>query len=292
MIKPGRLWIVLFLLPALAMFLLVYLGPLVTAVTTSFTKWNGMQAPRFIGLDNYLRLAASAKFQAAFGNTIKWVLAAAFIHVPFGVLVALVLFKRPRGWRFTRAVFMIPNVLGWTALSILFMFIYLPDAGILNGLIQSLGFSDFNRNWLYEPGSAFTAVTLIWLFFAAVITLITMSELMAIPESLADSARIDGASPLQIDLHINLPIIWPIVGTGIIIAVTSVLKAFEIIFLTTGGGPGDRTINISVIMVNRLLNSQEYGYANALALVLLLMGMAAILLVQWLFRLGRGYRDQ
>ena len=291
MIKPGRLWIVLFLLPALVMFLLVYLGPLLTAVGTSFTKWNGVQAPRFIGLDNYLRLAASGKFLAAFGNSIKWVLAAAFIHVPFGVLVALVLFKRPRGWRFTRAVFMIPNVLGWTALSILFMFIYLPDAAILNGLIQLLGFRDFNRNWLYNPGSAFTAVTLIWLFFAAVITLITMSELMAIPDSLADSARIDGASPVQIDLYINLPIIWPIVGTGIMIAVTAVLKAFEIIFLTTGGGPGNRTLNISVIMVNRLLNSQEYGYANALAVVLLIMGMVAILLVQWLFRLGRSYRD-
>lgn len=291
MLKPGRLWIVLFLLPALAMFLLVYLGPLVTAVTTSFTKWNGVQEPRFIGLDNYLRLIASDRFRAAFGNSVKWVLAAALIHVPFGVLVALVLFKRPRGWRFTRAVFMIPNVLGWTALSILFIFIYLPDAGILNGLIQLLGFRGFNRNWLYDPGSAFGAVTLIWLFFAAVITLITMSELMAIPDSLADSARIDGASPLQIDLYVNLPIIWPIVGTGIVIAVSAVLKAFEIIFLTTGGGPGNRTLNISVIMVNRLLNSQEYGYANALAVVLLIMGMAAILLVQWLFRLGRSYRE-
>ena len=181
-----------------------------TAVTTSFIKWNGVQAPRLIGLANYLRLAASDNSQAA-----------AFIHVPFGVLVALVLFKRPRGWRFTRAVFMIPNVLGWTALSILSMFIYLPDAGILNGLIQLLGFPDFNRNWLYDPGSAFATVTLIWLFFAAVITLITMSELMAIPESLVDSARIDGASPLQIDLYINLPI----VGTGIVIAMTAVLKA-------------------------------------------------------------------
>ena len=291
MIKPGRLWIVLFLLPALAMFLLVYLGPLVTALTTSFTKWNGVQAPQFIGLDNYLRLAASAKFQAAFVNSIKWVLAAAFIHVPFGVLVALVLFKRPRGWRFTRAVFMIPNVLGWTALSMLFIFIYLPDAGILNGLIQLLGFRDFNRNWLYEPGSAFTAVTMIWLFFAAVITLITMSELMAIPDSLGDSARIDGASPLQVDIYIHLPLIRPIIGTGIVIAVTAVLKAFEIIFLTTGGGPGNRTQNISVIMVNRLLNSQEYGYANALAVVLLVMGMVAVLLVQWLFRLGRSYRE-
>ena len=101
MIKPGRLWIVLFLLPALVMFLLVYLGPLVTAAVTSFTKWNGVQAPRFIGFANYLRLAGNAQFQAAFGNTIKGVLAAAFIHVPFGVLVALVLFKRPRGWACT-----------------------------------------------------------------------------------------------------------------------------------------------------------------------------------------------
>ncbi len=114
-----------------------------------------------------------------------------------------------------------------------------------------------------------------------------MSELFGISPSLSESARIDGASNFQIDLYIHLPMIRPIIGTGIIIAVTAIFKQFEIVFLTTSGGPGNKTMNISVMMVNRLFNSMEYGYSNALAMILLLMGMAFILIFQYAFRIGR-----
>ena len=271
------------------MFVLVYLGPLVTVVVTSLTKWNGFNAPEFIGFRHYIDLFANPQFRTALWNTIRWGLCAMIIHVPFGVLTALILAKKPKGWRFTRAVFMIPNIMGWTALSLLFLFVYLPRAGILNGLIQAFGFEDFEHNWLYAPGTAFGAVTIIWLFFAAVITLITLSELLAIPDTLYDSAKIDGASDFQIDWYINLPLIRTILGTGVILAVTSVFKQFEIVYLTTSGGPANRTINLSVMMVNRIFNSMEYGYANALAVVLLVIGVVFIVTAQRIFRLGKGY---
>jgi raffinose/stachyose/melibiose transport system permease protein len=290
-VKSNRIWIVIFLVPAIIMFLLVYLGPLVTVIATSLTRWNGFNAPEFIGFKHYVDLFQSSQFRSALWNTVRWGLFAAFIHVPFGVLVALILAKKPKGWRFTRAVYMVPNIMGWTALSLLFLFIYLPRAGVLNGLIQALGFEGFEHNWLYAQQTAFPAVTMIWLFFAAVITLITISELLAIPDSLHESAKLDGASNFQIDWYINLPMIRPIIGTGVIVAVTAVFKQFEIIYLTTGGGPGNRTINISVMMVNRIFNSMEYGYANALAFILLVMGMIFIVTSQWAFRLGRGYHD-
>jgi raffinose/stachyose/melibiose transport system permease protein len=289
--KYNKAWIPVFLAPAILMFFFVYLGPLVLVVITSFTRWNGLEPMRFIGLKNYTDVMASAEFRAAFVNTLKWGLLAAFVHTPFGVLVALVLARKPRGWKFTRAAFMAPNIVSWTALSILFIFVYMPKVGILNGLIQALGFKTFDNNWLYNPHTAFLSVSMIWLFYAAVITLITMSELLAIPPSLSESARIDGASGFQIDLRIHLPLLRPIIGTGIIIAVTSIFKQFEIIFLTTGGGPGNRTMNISVMIVNRIFNGQQYGYSNALAMILLLMGMFFIILFQNIFRMGRSYYD-
>lgn len=289
--RHKRLWIVVFLLPAFSVFSFIHAGPLVTTVITSFTRWNVVEPPSFIGFANYARLATSEQFLAALGNTLRWVFFAAFVHVPFGVLVALVLARRRRGWRLTRAVFLIPNVLGWTALSILFRFIYMPEAGIINGVLRAVGLGQHARNWLFHPDTAFAAVTSIWLFFAGVITLITLSELLSIPSSFHDSARIDGASDLQIDWYINLPMIKSISGTGVIIAVNAILQQFEIIFLTTGGGPGNRTMNISVLMVNRIVHSLDYGYANALGVVLLLIGMAAILIVQRTFRLGRAYHE-
>jgi len=269
------------------MFLLVYLGPLILVTVSSFARWNGLERMRFIGLRNYVEIFKSDEFRSAFFNTLKWGLLAAFVHTPFGILVALVLARKPRGWRFTRAAFMAPNIIGWTALSILFLFIYMPKVGILNGLIHLVGFRNFDNNWLYNPATAFLSVSCIWLFYAAVITLITMSELFGISPSLSESARIDGASNFQIDLYIHLPMIRPIIGTGIIIAVTAIFKQFEIVFLTTSGGPGNKTMNISVMMVNRLFNSMEYGYSNALAMILLLMGMFFILVFQYLFRIGK-----
>ena len=286
-----RLWVVIFLLPALVMFGLFFIGPIITVVTTSFTKWNGLSPPKFIGTANYLRLLSSDAVHSAFWNSMKWVLAAALIHVPFGVLVALILSKKQRGWRFTRAVFMIPNIIGWTALSLLFRFIYMPESGIINGLFRLFGATDFQHNWLAHPDTAFFSVTSIWLFYAAVITLITLSEILAIPESIHDSAKIDGASNIQIDLYINLPMIRPIIGTGIIIAVTSVLKQFEIVYLTTSGGPGNKTTLLSVLMYNRLFNGMEHGYANALGILLMVTGIILVLSLQRIFRLSRGYSE-
>jgi raffinose/stachyose/melibiose transport system permease protein len=289
--KFNRVWIPIFLAPAILMFVFVYLGPLVLVVVTSFTRWNGLEPMKFIGLKNYADVFASTEFRAAVVNTLKWGLLAALVHTPFGVLVALVLARKPIGWKFTRAAFMAPNIVSWTALSILFIFVYMPKVGILNGLIHALGFTTFDNNWLYNPRTAFFSVSMIWLFYAAVITLITMSEIAAIPSSLSESARIDGASGLQIDLRIHLPMLRPIIGTGVIIAVTAIFKQFEIIFLTTGGGPGNKTINLSVMIVNRIFNGQQYGYSNALAMILLAMGMIFIIVFQNVFRMGRSYYE-
>lgn len=287
----NRVWIPVFLAPAVAVFFLVYFLPLITVVFTSFTMWNGFNPPVFAGLRHYQALFSSNQFYSALKNNLMWGALAAAIHVPFGVLVALVISKKPRGWRFTRAVFMFPNIMGWTALSLLFLFVYLPRAGILNGLIQFFGVSGFEHNWLNSGRTAFGSVTAIWIFFAAVITLINTSELLSIPDSIFESAKIDGASNFQIDLYINLPMIRPIIGTSVIIAVISTFKQFEIIFLTTGGGPGNNTLNLSMMIVNRMFNTMEYGYANAIAVILLMMGAGFILLSQRVFRMDRGYND-
>lgn len=284
--KKHTFWIFVFLAPALAVFCVVYLAPLITVVASSFTQWNGYEKMKFIGLGNYREMFSDGAFRAAFINSAKWALWASLVHVPFGVIVAMILAKRPRGWRFTRAVFMIPNIIAPTAMAILFLFVYKPEVGILNGFIKLLGFNDFNINWLYDPRTAFVSVTMIWLPYAAVITLITMAELLSVPQSIYEAARIDGAAGLQIDLYINLPLLWKIIGTGEIIAITAALRKFDVIFLTTNGGPGDLTMNISVMMVNSIFNTMRYGYANALGTMLLVMGMVTILVVQKIFKMG------
>jgi len=286
--KTRGFWIVLFLAPALILFCSVYLVPLITVIASSFTRWNGgLDNMKFIGIENYRQVLSDAGFHKAFTNTLKWALFAAFVHVPFGVLVAMILAKKIRLWRFTRAVFMLPNLVAPTAMAILFTFLYKPDMGILNNIIQAIGFKDFNVNFLFDDRTAFMSVTFIWLLYAAVITLITMAELLSIPDSLHESARIDGANTWQIDWYINVPLLLKIIGTGMIIAITAVFKKFDIVYLTTNGGPGNETMTMSVMMVNSIINTMRFGYANTIATMLMAMGLTAMLLCQRVFRLGQ-----
>lgn len=283
--QKNKVWIAVFLAPTLVMFALVYLGPMVLALVSSFTKWDGMQSMRFIGLENYIQIFHDSVFHASLWHTLLWALLAVAVHVPFGVLVALVLKRKRRGWRFTRSVFMLPNIISRSALALMFVFIYKPDVGILNMLLKSIGLERFTRNWLVDSQTAFLSVTNIWLWYAAVITLIVLAELSSISSEIEDAARIDGATARQVDFYIYLPLLRRAIGTGAIVAVTSVFKEFESIYMTTNGGPGDSSMTISVMMVNKIIQSNQYGYANTLGILLLVLGILVMLLCNKLFRM-------
>ena len=285
--EKNRAWIALFLAPALLMFCLVYLGPMVLALVSSFTKWDGMQRMRFIGIENYETIFRDPVFHASLLHTMVWALLAVFVHVPFGVLVALVLKRRRKGWRFTRSVFMLPNIISRSALALMFVFIFKPDVGILNGLLEGIGLGHLARNWLMDPKTSFLSITNIWLWYAAVITLIVLAELSSISEEIEDAARIDGATERQIDFQIYLPLLRRAIGTGAIVAVTAVFKEFESIYMATNGGPGDSSMTISVMMVNKIIQSNQYGYANTLGILLLVIGIVVMLICNKLFRMDK-----
>jgi raffinose/stachyose/melibiose transport system permease protein len=280
-----------FLIPALGMFALLYLWPLCLAVVSSFCRWNGFEPMRFIGVNNYIELFGDHQFKSALWNSVKWALCAAFIHVPFGVLVALLLSRRLPLWRFVRSSFMLPNVISGSAMALLFTFIFKPDAGALNSIIRVFAGPDFSVNWLFDQRTAFVSLTQIWLWYAAVITLITLSQLLAVPPELYEAAKMDGANEFQIDLLINLPLLKNAIGTGIIIAVTSVFKMFDIIYMTTNGGPGTATINLAVMSVNAIVTMNKYGYANAIGIFLLLIGASVMALTTRSFRMHESTAD-
>ncbi len=285
--KGTKIGIILFLIPTAAIFLLLFAMPLITTIVSSFCKWNGMEKMQFIGLSNYIKIFQSRDFIKALTNTLIWALAAAFIHVPFGVMVALVLNRKRKGWKFVRSSFMIPNMISKTALALMFTFIFKPDVGILNSFLRAIGLEKFTHNWLQEAPTALFSVTNIWIWYAGLITLITFSEMMSISPELAESARIDGATEWQIDLKIYLPMLKRIIGTGVVIAVVGVFKEFETIFITTNGGPGNETMNLAMMMYNRIMNSSQYGYANALGVLLLILSIGVMVLCNKLFSMNK-----
>ena len=276
-------WIYLFLLPTFVIFVLFYAAPIVQVFVTSFTSWDGFNPPEFSGLRNYINLFSNNGFLMSLKNLFFWCLVAATLHVGFGTLVAFVLYQKPRGWKATRAVFMIPNVISAAAWAMIDRFIFNNDFGVLNNIIRGVN-PEFNVQWFYQSPWAFWAVTLTWLFYAVIVTLVVLGDLMNIPQELGEAARLDGATGWQFIRHIQLPLCRSAIGTSVICSLTARIAMYEQISLTTAGGPGNDTMSLSILLVNGILD-YRYGYANAVGVVMFLIGLLILAVVNKLFRM-------
>lgn len=282
--RKHHFFIYLFMLPSLVIFAAFYLIPIITVITSSFTKWDGFNERVFNGLDNYIRLFQATSFQAGLKNLLLWALLAAVIHVGFGVIVAFVLYKQPRGWKFTRSVFMIPNVVSVAAWAMIMRFGFDDKMGIINRAVCLFN-PDFSANWIVTSPYAFWLITFTWLFFAVIVTLVVLGDLYAIPEELHEAAKIDGASPLKTIFRLDLPLCRISIGTSVILSMTARIGTYEIIKLTTNGGPGQDTYSLAMLMVSKI---QDYdaGYANAVGTVMIVIGVVMLVVINKLFKMN------
>lgn len=280
-------WVYLFLLPTIVIFLLFYLQPIITMLYTSFSKWDGFNAPELIGFKNYIKIFTNSAAAISVKNLLWWSLIAMTIHVAFGVIVAFVLYHKPRGWKFTRAVFMIPNVISAAAWALIYKYIFNDQMGILNEIIRKFN-PDFHVQWFYQSPYAFWAVTLTWLFYGVIFTLLVLNDLYAIPAELEEAAKLDGATGWQITKTIHLPLCRNAIGTSIICGVTARIAMYEAIALTTGGGPGDDTMSLSVLLVNAITD-YNYGFANAIGVIMFVFGVIVLMAVNKVFRMNESY---
>ena len=209
------------------------------------------------------------------------------VHVILGVAVALVLSHKPLGWKIVRTSYMIPIIISSAARAMLLLYVFNPQMGLVNSLFKMLGFENFSLNWYYDPSTTFWTVTSGWLFFASLITIIVMAEIATIPQSLYDAAKIDGASRLQTDLFVVLPLLRNVIGISVILAATSMLKEFELIFLTTNGGPNDTNLNLPLYLYKEAMMLNNYGYANSIGTLLIFLGLVLIFAITRLFRFGQ-----
>lgn len=278
--RAQKFWIFIFILPTAVLFLIIYGFPLVTVITTSFTKWVSVEKPHFVGLNNYFYLFTKSEiFKAAFLNTLLWMLIAATLHVFIGLSVAMVLVKKPFGWKSVRAIYFLPNVIPGIAMAIIFKLLFNPDIGVINEIIRGLGFKDFYQNWYGSTNTAFISVTFIWLFYAGLLTILIMAEYESIPASLFESARLDGASSFQIDYYITLPMLKNILGVCVILAVTAMITEFAFVWATTRGGPGYYTYNLALLLFKFSTRENNYGLANTVGTVQILLGVIVVMAV-------------
>lgn len=280
----------LFMTPALVLFILFFIIPVGYVLVVSLFKWNGMSAASFVGVKNYFTIWKDPVFRRSVINNVIWALVASCIQVPLSVLMALILNRKPRGWKFFRTVYFFPQVISGVALAMLWSAMYNSEYGLINGILHAIGRGDLAINWLGTLSTALPALLIYWVFYIGYYMVIVMSDLSGVDKDFYEAAEIDGASKIQQAWFISLPMIKSSILTCMTLAAVLGLRQFEQVYLLTNGGPANRTSTMVLYLYKQIQNTR-YGPANAASVMLICVGVVVILGIRALFKLGRSSRD-
>ncbi len=274
--------IILFLLPVIILFGVYFVYPLGFVIGSSLTEWDGITAPKFIGLNNYGNLFGNETFRTSLRNNIIWALVLGFIQIPLAAGMAMILSRKPKGWKALRTLYFLPNVISQVALAMMWTALYNAEYGILNSLLNAAGLENFTHNWLGEMGTALPAVIFQQLFYIGYFMIIILAARMGIPDSYYEAAEIDGANIFRQEIYITIPMLRAILITTMSLALAYGLRHFESTYLMTKGGPAHATSVMGIILY-RNLGALHYGKANAIGTVLIIIGGGVIAFVRWFF---------
>lgn len=277
-------WGYFFILPSLLIIILFKLVPLVIGFVISFTDWNLLSSPEFIGLQNYAHLFTDPTTAKVFGNTFYYSALSVPLNLIISLGLALALNQKLRGLAFFRTAYYIPVVAASVAVSAIWVWL-LSDFGFINTILTNLGLNSIN--FLHDTKYALTSITLVdvWknLGFNVVIFLAALQD---VPEDLRDAARVDGANSGNIFRHVTLPLISPAIFFTSVMGFIGSLQTFDLVYnmsMNHEGGPARATSTVGFYIWQNAFKYSKMGYAAALS-----FGLMAILLVltiiQWQMR--------
>lgn len=278
--------IVLFILPALLMYTAIVFIPIVVSIYFSFYHWDVISPRKFAGLDNYIRMFTRDEvFITSIKNMGFLLVTSLIFQQGFGFLLAVLLHSKIKGKELFKNIFFLPAVISTVAVGMMWKFIYEPQMGVLNELLRAVGLEGWARQWLFDPNTAMWAIAIVvsWQFIGYSMILY-LAAIQNISEEVFESARIDGATGWKLVRYMTLPLVRPIIHVNTILISIGSLKFFDLVFVMTGGGPANRTQVLASYLYNRAFRQFEYGYGDALAVILMLMCLLLTLVINFIFR--------
>lgn len=275
-----RAWIAyLYLLPALAVYGVFVLWPILDTLQYSLYQWDGFTPPVFIGLANYGEMLGDAVLHQSLINNALFLVFYSLLPIVIGLLLATVLARGPvRGRSLFRAGLFVPYVLSMVVVGVVWKWIYNPAFGPLNAALKAVGLAAWARPWLGDFQWALPAVGLIatWVQYGFCLVLF-LAGIQSINETLYDAAKIDGAGEWQQFWGITLPSLRNEIMVALVTTAIAALRVFDLVYVTTRGGPGNRTSVASLWLYQNAFQINRAGYAAAIAVVL----TVAILLISF-----------
>ncbi len=265
------LWGYLFLLPNILGFLAFNLFPLLFAIGMSFTRWDLIAPPTFVGLSNYEKLfLEDESFRIAVKNTVFFTV----LSVPTGTVLSLILAnvlnQKIRGTTFYRTAFFLPVVSSSIAVALVWIWVFNPDFGLLNEILSTFGLP--RLKWLASSTWALPAVVIVSVWRGlGPSTVIFLAGLQGIPEELYDAAKIDGANARQLFRYVTIPMLSPTTFFVIVVSIIGSFQVFDLIYMMTRGGPGRASLVLVYYIYEHAFRWFGMGYAASIAFVLFIV---------------------
>ncbi len=268
--KKNRLLI--FTLPALVIFFVFTMYPLLNSVRLSFTNFSGVGEAQWVGFGNYISIFSNKVYLGVLKVTLFYSVIVVVIQNLLGLLIAAYLFSLPKAVSTARVALLVPSMYSAVIAAYIWEYIYSPLGGGLNQVLGLLGLESWRQIWLGDPSIALFSVAAvqIWMY-VGYSTAIFLAGFLSIPRELHDAAKIDGANAWQRFFEIDIPMLAPAFTVNITLSTIGTLKAFEMPLVLTHGGPDGATTTIGLQFFNTLFGEYKFGLACALAVVILLM---------------------
>ncbi|MSS85084.1 sugar ABC transporter permease [Actinomycetaceae bacterium WB03_NA08] len=276
----------------LALPLLVYglflLYPLGRVVVLSFYEWDGMGDGVWAGIDNYLTIFSDPRLSSSFIHALVLIFFYAVVPIFIGLILASLLVQaKVKGLGFFRTVVFMPQVIAMVVLAISWRQIYAPN-GLINTVLRSVGLDGLTRAWLGDFGTALPAVGLIGTWVSTgLVTVLFMSGISRIPQEYYEAARLDGAGVVRQFWSITIPSVRGEMLVAATLTIIAALKTFDLIYMTTSGGPGTATTVPAYEVYNQAIRLGNVGVGSSLAVVLTVIIFVINVTVNWL-----GERDR
>lgn len=278
-----RRFVVMSLAPAILVYALFVFVPVIWSGYYSFFDWKGIGTAKFIGLKNYVEIVHDPVFWTALKNNLIFLVVAVFGQLPIALILAILLHKSNALQRFIRSAIFIPMVMSSVVIGMIWQYIYHPQIGILNLLLDKLGLSSWKLQWLSDPKIAIFSLAppLVW-SFVGLYLIIFISAFQNIPGEIHDASQIDGAEGARKLFSVTLPMMWTTVQIAIILCISGSLKSFDLVYVMTKGGPAHATELLATYMYNSTFSSYRYGFGSAISTTIVLISLFFIGLSQWL----------
>nr|WP_238356506.1 sugar ABC transporter permease [Kribbella italica] len=272
MTTEGR-WGVLLALPAIIGFVAFTLAPMIASLVISLTDWTIGGKPSFVGLANYKRMfTADDSFYKSLWATLYYTLGAVPLLLIVAFAVALLLNQPVRGQAVFRVIYYLPAIVPIVANSMLWIWLFNPDFGLLNTVTEKAGLP--RSQWIFDESTAIPSLVLMSVWGFGNVAVIFLAGLQGVPRQLYEAISVDGGGTWRKFRHITLPMMTPTIFYSLVTGVIGALQVFVQAAVMTEGGPNDSTLFYIYYLYRTAFTNNEMGYASALAWILFLVIMA------------------